>query len=183
MSRKPRPLAALAMVALLGAGCSSGSAENGDTATGNSTGSSGGDEKATIGDRTVKFAGCMRENGVTEFPDPNASDDQEFVDAIENASSRDPAAWRKAIGACRDLRPPGLLGGRSSPQEMSARLKFAQCMRDNGVKDFPDPANGEPLIDTTKIPSAAGRGALSIPGFQAAMEQCRDVMADVLGRR
>jgi hypothetical protein len=176
-----RPLVALAIVALIGAGCSSGPAENGDTGTGNSTGSSGGDENATIGDRTVRFAACMRENGATEFPDPNASGDQEFADAIERVSSRDPAAWKKAIGACRDLRPAGLLGGKASPQEMSARLKFAQCMRDNGVKDFPDPANGEPLIDTNRIPSAAGRGALSIPGFQAAMGQCRDVMADALG--
>jgi len=36
MSRKPRPLAALAMVALIGAGCSNGSAENGNTGNGSS---------------------------------------------------------------------------------------------------------------------------------------------------
>jgi len=94
MSRKPR-LAALAIVALIGAGCSNGSAEDGDTGTGNSSGSSGGNENATIGDRTVRFAACMRENGVTEFPDPNASGDQEFADAIERVSSRDPAAWQR----------------------------------------------------------------------------------------
>jgi hypothetical protein len=63
---------------------------------------------------------------------------------------------------------------------MSARLEFAQCVRDNGVEDFPDPIPDGPLIDTRRIPSAAGRGALSIPGFQAAMEKCRDVMADAL---
>jgi hypothetical protein len=183
MSRKLRPLAALAMVALTGAGCSNGSAEKGNTGTGSSTGSSGGNENATIGDRTVKFAECMRENGVKDFPDPNASGDQEFVDAIKRGSSRDPAAWKRAIGACRDLQPPGLLGGKASPQEMRARLKFAQCMRDNGVKDFPDPTKDGPLIDTTRIPSAAGRGARNIPGFQATMEKCRDVMADALGGR
>jgi hypothetical protein len=64
---------------------------------------------------------------------------------------------------------------------MRRRLEFAQCMRDNGVKDFPDPARDGPLIDTTRIPSAAGRGALSIPGFQAAMEKCRDALAGALG--
>jgi hypothetical protein len=64
---------------------------------------------------------------------------------------------------------------------MRERLEFAQCMRDNGVKDFPDPTRDGPLIDTTRIPSAAERGALDIPGFQAAMEKCRDVLAEAVG--
>jgi hypothetical protein len=61
------------------------------------------------------------------------------------------------------------LGGKASPQEMRARLKLAQCMRDNGVKDFPDPTENGPLINV--------EGARSIPGFTAAMEKCRDVLA------
>jgi hypothetical protein len=185
MSRKLRPLAALAMVALIGAGCSNGSAENGNTA------SSGGNKNATNRDQTVSFAECMRENGVTEFPDPNAGGDQEFVAGIE-ALDTSSAAWKKAIGACKDLRPPGLLGAKASRQEMSARLKFAECMRDNGVEDFPDPIQGEPLVDTRpcpggqrslrwRIPSAAGRGARSIPGFQEAMQTCSGAFSDELG--
>ena len=130
----------------------------------------------------MRFADCMREHGVAEFPDPNAGDDQEFVDGIESLDTSS-AAWKKAIGACKDLQPPGLLGGKASPQQMSQRLKFARCMRDNGVKDFPDPTTGAPLIDTTRIPSAAGRGARSIPGFQAAMETCRGVLAGALAGR
>jgi hypothetical protein len=163
------------MVALIGAGCSNGSAENGNTGTG--SGSSGGNKSA---DKSVQFADCMRENGVAEFPDPNAGGDQEFVEGIK-ALDTSSAAWKKAIGACKDLRPPGLLGAKASPQEMRPRLKFAQCMRDNGVKDFPDPLQGGPLIDTNRIPSAAGRGARSIPGFRAAVQTCRDVLADAIG--
>ena len=181
MSRQLRPLAALAMVGAIVAGCSNGSAESGSTGTG--TGSGGGNKNADVGERTVTFADCMRENGVPEFPDPDAGGDQEFVEAIERASSRRPAAWKEAVGACKDLQPPGLLGGKASPKETSARLRFAQCMRDNGVKDFPDPAEDGPLIDTNRIPSAAGRGALEIPGFKAATEKCGDVMADALGGR
>ena len=64
---------------------------------------------------------------------------------------------------------------------MRERLAFAQCMRDNGIEDFPDPARDGPLIDTNRIPSAAGRGALDIPGFQAAMEACGDAAARALG--
>ena len=157
------------MVTLIGAGCSTGAAGNGNTGTGSST-------NTTVADQSVRFADCMRENGVTAFPDPNAGGDQAFVEGIQ-ALDTSSAAWKKAIGACKDLRPPGLLGGRASSQEMRSRLKFAQCMRDNGVEDFPDPAEDGPLIDTNRIPSAAGRGARSIPGFQAATEKCGDALA------
>jgi hypothetical protein len=174
VNRKLWPLAALAVVALIGAGCSNGSAENGN-------GSSGGNTNDANRDKTVTFAECMRENGVTEFPDPNASGgDQEFVDAIERLDTSS-AAWKQAIGACKDLQPAGLLGGEATPEEMSERLEFAQCMRDNGIEDFPDPTKDGPLIDTRRIPSAAGRGARSIPGFQAAMQECRDALAGALG--
>ena len=57
MSTKPRPLAALAMVALISAGCSNTSADPG-------TGSSGGNTNATKHEKAVKFAECMRANGV-----------------------------------------------------------------------------------------------------------------------
>jgi hypothetical protein len=82
-------------------------------------------------------------------------------------------AWKKAIGACKDLQPPGLLGGKVSAQEMKARLKFAACMRANGVKDFPDPTADGPLINV--------QHALSIPGFQAALQKCRDLLPGGLG--
>jgi hypothetical protein len=173
MSRKLRPLAALAMVALIGAGCSNGSAKNGN---------SGGNENATNRGKGVKFAECMRDNGVSEFPDPDASGGL-TIDGVVNGSSLDPStgAWKEAIGACKDLQPPGFMGTEASPEEQEVRLEFAQCMRDNGVEDFPDPAPNGPLIDTTRIPSAAGRGARSIPGFDAAAQTCGDAFSDELG--
>jgi hypothetical protein len=33
------------------------------------------------------------------------------------------------------------LDAKRSPEQQSAALNFAQCIRENGVKDFPDPAN------------------------------------------
>jgi hypothetical protein len=55
MSRTPRPLAALAMLALIVAGCSNASA---------GTDSSGGNDTAANHEKAVKFAECMRDNGV-----------------------------------------------------------------------------------------------------------------------
>jgi hypothetical protein len=50
-------------------------------------------------------------------------------------------------------------------------------MRDNGVPDFPDPTADGPLIDTTRIPSMAGKNPRSDPGFQAATQKCREFAA------
>jgi hypothetical protein len=166
-----RPLAALAMVALLGAGCSNGSSEDRDAGTTN-----------TNRDKAVRFAECMRDNGVSGFPDPDASGEL-TIDGVVNGSSLDPSApaWKRAISACKDLQPPGFTGHKRSAQQQGYALKFAQCMRDNGVKDFPDPAPDGPLIDTNRIPSAAGKGARSIPGLRAAMETCTGIYAGELG--
>ncbi len=197
MSRTLRALTALAIVSLIVAGCSNALAGTGSSSGGNNTpatappdaGSNGGSEitaatvttntasssgTAATHEQAVKFAECMRANGVAEFPDPDASG--QFVYGIKGGSSLDPstAVWKKAISACKDREPPGALGeGKRNAQQMQAALKFAQCMRDNGVKDFPDPSDTGPLINVN--------GAHSIPGFQAAMDKCRDLLAVAAG--
>jgi hypothetical protein len=161
MSRKLWPLAALALVALIGAGCG-GSSSDGDRNT-----------TAANQEKAVKFAQCMRENGISQFPDPDASGNL-TIDGVLNGSSidSDGPTWKGAIAACKDLQPPGFTGGgERSAEEQSGALKFAQCIRDNGVPDFPDPAAGQPLIDTNRIPSANTANGMSI--LNAAMEKCR----------
>jgi hypothetical protein len=167
MSRKLRPLAVLAIVALIGAGCS------------NDDASSGGNVNAANHEKAVNFAECMRENGVTEFPDPSGSGEL-TIDGVVNGSSIDPdgPTWQGAIDACKDLQPPGFTGeGERSPDEQEGALEFAQCIRENGVTDFPDPVNGEPLVNTNLIPSAATNRGMSI--LNAAMQKCGDRLAGV----
>jgi hypothetical protein len=159
-----RKLVALALIALMAAGCSNEPAETGNA----------GNKSAT---KAMKFSECMRDHGVSEFPDPDASG-QLTIDGVLNGSSLDPnsTAWKAAIGACKDLQPPGFTGDEAvTAEEQEGRLEFAQCMRDNGVEDFPDPAKGDPLIDTRRIPSAAEPGGMSI--INAAMKKCRDSAA------
>jgi hypothetical protein len=173
VSRKLRPLAALAMVALIGAGCSNGASE---------TDSSGGNTNAAKREKAVKFAECMRDNGVSEFPDPDASGEL-TIDGVLNGSSLDSSspAWKAAMAACKDLQPPGFTGDEDiSPEEQETRLEFAQCIRDHGVKDFPDPAEGEPLVNTNLIPSAATEDGMTI--LNAAMQTCGDLAEQAMGQ-
>jgi hypothetical protein len=123
-------LVTVATIALLAAGLLAGCG-----------GSSGGGANASggSGDRAVRFAECVREHGVPDFPDP--------VDGrIALRSGGDPAALQAAQKACQELAP----GGRATPQMQDQLLAFCQCMRDNGVPDFPDPEGpGRLLIPRT----------------------------------
>jgi hypothetical protein len=168
MTRKLGPLAALAMAALIGAGCSNASSEDGDGGSGNKT--------AASHEKAMKFAKCMRANGVREFPDPNASGEL-AIDEIANGSSLDTssAAFKQALSACKDLQPPGFTGHKRSTQEQENAVRFAQCIRDNGVKDFPDPDPDGPMVDTNRIPSANQPGGMTI--LNAAMQKCGDFAA------
>ena len=140
---------------------------------------SGGDTTAANHEQAVKFAECMRNNGVSAFPDPDASG-AFTIDEIANGSSVDTssAAFEQAMNACKDLQPAGFTGHKRSPQEQENVLKFAQCMRDNGVPDFPDPGADDPIIDTNRIPSTAAEGGMDL--LHAAMDKCGDFIIDQL---
>ena len=171
MSRTLRPLAAVAMVAVvavISAGCG-GTRSSGGTSTASSSGTNAASPHA----KAVKFAECMRANGVSDFPDPDASGEL-TIDAVANGSRLDTstAAFEQAMSACKDLEPPGFTGHKRSAEEQKAALKFAQCVRDNGVKDFPDPTPDGPLIDTNRIPSTARDGGMNI--LNAATRKCGD---------
>lgn len=193
MSRTLRTLAVLALVVLMIAGCANSPAETDDSSnndnasapvttdtrngtaepTANGAGSNNGDDTADPSAQGLKFAACMRSNGVQDFPDPDASGSL-TIDAIANGSSldTDSAAFKRALDACKDLQPAGFTGTKATSEQQVARLKFAQCIRDNGVSDFPDPAPDAPLIDTNRIPSANRPGGMNT--LHAAMQKCRE---------
>jgi hypothetical protein len=178
MTRKLRPLVALGLAGLIGlitAGCGSNASSEtgtasstGTTSTGTGTASSGANTKLTARDKAVKFAECIRAHGVSDFPDPDAKN--QFAYGV----SVSPAVWKQATTACKDLQPPGALSSKRTPKEQSASLRFAQCVRDHGVKDFPDPVNGEPLINTYKIPSSNKPGGMTI--LNAATQKCGSIL-------
>jgi hypothetical protein len=168
MSRARRPLAALGLIAMVALITACGSSAPADTGGGSTT--------AANAQKAVKFAECMRTNGVGDFPDPGASG-KITIDAVANGSGLDTnaPAFTQAVSACKDLEPPGFTGGTRSSGQQSAALTFARCIRAHGVSDFPDPVNGQPLVDTNRIPSAATSSGMSI--LKAAMQKCRGVAA------
>jgi hypothetical protein len=158
MSRERRPFAALALIATVAliSGCGSSAP---------ATGSGGGTSAATADQKAVKFAECIRSNGVSEFPDPDATG--QFAYGIPSYSSPlnpSSAAWQHAIRACKNVEPAGFMPTSFTPEQLAARLKFAQCMRANGVPSFPDPTPHGPLVDV--------QGGQSIPGLHATIQKC-----------
>ena len=111
MTRTLRPLAALAMLAVIVAGCRNGSAGTGRG--GNST-AAGHNSTATPREKAVKFAECMRENGYPDFPDPKASG--EFPSFGISVS---PAVFTKDVRACKELQPSGSFSAHLSPEARS----------------------------------------------------------------
>jgi hypothetical protein len=170
--RKLRPLAALALMAMVAVISACGSKAPATTGAG----SSSINNTATNLEQAVKFSQCMRANGVSGFPDPDASG-QLTIDGVVNGSSLNPntPAFQQALSACKDLEPPGFMGTERTAQQQEAALKFAQCMRANGVPDFPDPTPDGPVINVN--------GAHSIPGFEAAQEKCSAIYSGQLGVR
>jgi hypothetical protein len=166
MTRNLSALAALAALALTAAGCgTSGSAA---TATAHHS-------PPDAQDQGVRFAECIRAHGVSDFPDPDAKGEYEYGVSV----SRD--VWVKATTACKRLQPPGTLSSKRSVKQQSAALRFAACVRANGVKDFPDPVDGEPLINTYKIPSSDQPGGMDI--LNAAVQTCTTRMQAALAEQ
>jgi hypothetical protein len=91
----------------------------------------------------LKYAACMREHGVPNFPDPSAS--QGFTMPMDPSSP----AWVTAQATCHKLLPGGGPPGpgsatHPSAQALASMLKVSQCMREHGIHDFPDPSSRIP---------------------------------------
>jgi hypothetical protein len=91
---------------------------------------------ASAGTQALKFAHCMRANGVTNYPDPSSNGRPVSLNPI----SANSPAFQTAYNACRKNLPGGQPGP-PPPTAAQARagLAFARCMRAHGVPNFPDP--------------------------------------------
>jgi hypothetical protein len=109
----------------------------------------------------VAYSGCMRSHGVPEYPDPDSNGNlpKDNAQDLGVSSSR----YQTAERACRHLLPSSdttfiasltqcLMNSDCPPavvqQALTEGRKFAQCMRNHGVPNWPDPT-----IDSMGRPS------------------------------
>jgi hypothetical protein len=134
--------------------------------SGDSKSSSSGSKVNPALEQAVKYAQCIRENGVTDFPDPDKNG--RFVIAAGGPDRSSPQV-KKAKQACKSQEPPGVEDDPAQiAQAQKEWLKFAQCMRRNGIPDFPDPQDGRLLVPKDRI-------NVNTPQFKKALNACRDV--------
>jgi len=142
------------------AGCSASGGSAGATTT-----TSGQQAAAAV---LREFVRCARANGMPNLPDPQI--DSNGRADFPNGTPEPPASVRRACQSIYDRLPPSARDETERPPaDMQALLRYARCMREHGMADFPDPqADGRfPLP-----PSLRGG---KTPSFQRAMQACRQL--------
>jgi hypothetical protein len=132
-----RPGLVLGLLLTLGvAGC--GSAGNSDkvATAGGATASSTANQVSDL-DKYLKFAQCMRDNGIdVADPEDGKPPKQLIPEGVTVSKEKIDAAQEK----CKEFAPsPGDRGGGVDAQQQEQLRQMAQCMRENGVPNFPDP--------------------------------------------
>ncbi|MDT0309037.1 hypothetical protein RM780_19025, partial [Streptomyces sp. DSM 44917] len=122
-----------------------------------------GGEELEPEEMVLEFARCMREQGL-DVPDPEPGGGMDL-----NMDGQDQAVVEAAMEACRHLDPALQPDQTLPPERREAVERYAQCMRDEGVEDFPDPLpNGGIAIDDPAI--------MEDPDYEAAEETCQAEM-------
>jgi len=155
----------LGLAACDGADAAAGVATAGGVTPSASASAAAGDEE-----RGRAFAHCMREHGV-EIPDP-----QPGSKVGMELDKLDKVKVLGAVDACRDLMPGGGKDVKLNPDQLERQRAMAECMRANGVPDFPDPDPDGGAAVREYILDKHDDDVL------AALETCRDVVPTPSGR-
>jgi hypothetical protein len=152
------------LAAVLTAGCSSSSGDGAAVASlGHGSGSAS--HPAAGKASPLAYSRCMRQHGVTKFPDPDSNGQLRIAAGPGTGIDPESAVFKAAQQACKSLEPTPPAGQRK--KMYGALLKFAQCMRKHGIQDFPDPQDGRLLVPRDRI-------NVNSPQFKSALNACRD---------
>jgi hypothetical protein len=157
------PLVALAIFLPVLAACGESDDSSGGSGAAPPTAAAGGGAAGKDNNQYVKFAQCMRKNGVPQWPDP--VDGDKFRMPSRTAVDPKSPQFKAATQACRSVAPPGWDGSsRQNTANQAQMLKYAQCMRKNGVPKFPD----DGALDTNDVNPDS-------PQFKAADQKCQSL--------
>ncbi len=119
-------------------------------------------------DADLAYAQCMRDSGYGEFPDPMPGEGIRFQITPDSAPR-----FHKAAAACQHLAPEGMRDEDVTPEQLDALLKLSQCVRENGMADFPDP-DADGRFDLSGVNAGPDD-----PQLKAAMDACSDLRQGV----
>jgi hypothetical protein len=167
-----RPILVFAVLAVMAGGmaaCSSG----GKGSAGASPGASGRTQRVL--DIGRRFSQCARQHGYPNFPDPEI--DRGELSFPGGADIKPQVAKVLEVPECKAIMNESLtLDNRNStPTPSAADLakmrRFAQCMREHGIPEFPDPkADGTFPIIGTPLENAGGSARV-----MSALDACKGI--------
>ena len=102
-------------------------------------------DEVTFEEGVLDFAQCMREEGIN-FPDPTF--DIDGNPQFDNVDVENEEEFEEAFTNCEDILRNALpeqfdLDPEVEAALVDASLEFSQCMREEGISNFPDPTPGE----------------------------------------
>lgn len=153
-------VAALTTAVLLG-GCGPAQPEPGVASVGGATASTApADRDAQI--RT--YRNCLTENGVKLLDTPTA----EGLPQVDKQST-DVKVLGDAQEKCRDHVPSGGDATRAPAADIETSRRYAACLREHGVSDYPDP---DPVTGDTGVSDELGARLKTDPDMVTATEAC-----------
>ncbi|GAA0378148.1 hypothetical protein Acor_44170 [Acrocarpospora corrugata] len=167
MAEKGLRIAALVAIPLFLAACGSQAPETGIASAAGATTSATAAPSPTSSGDALKFAQCMRENGV-DMPDPEPGGNQVMIRQKKGQE----AVTEKALKACEQYQPVIDAKKVDDGKLQDSMMKFAQCMRDNGV-DMPDPQ-----VEGGRVKMGGPGMDPESPTTKKAMEICRPLMGN-----
>jgi hypothetical protein len=175
--QRPFPLAVVLVVAAVSMAACGGSPSKGLAGHGSSTITSPSSAPQAPLANALRFANCMRSNGVPDYPDPTSNGRPQPTHRTNPGST----TFLTAFNACRKDAPAGVGGGPPPPTASQLRfaLAFAQCIREHGFAQFPDPLATAPDPDQTEFTLGQGmyfliNGTYQVqsPTFRRAAKTC-----------
>jgi hypothetical protein len=123
-------LATLAGLSLIASACGG--------STGNHAAELGATTPAANAERMLAFSRCVREHGVTNYPDPDGNGN---LPASGKQIARSSPQYPAAENACMHILQTGSATETAGDkQKLAFALKVARCMRSRGYPTYPDPS-------------------------------------------
>ena len=173
-----RSIAVLLLWAIV-AGCSPSASDGSTTTVSSSPPTTAGTTTTTLSPTEARaaFVGCLADEGLEIPSDAVDADGSPRLGVIAQSLNMTDTAVQAAVGECSALLSTAQGVDLAADPEVRILVAeqlaaFSQCMRDQGVTDFPEPDSDSP----TDAPFAPEDVPFSAPGFDAALAMCQDMV-------